>query len=273
MLIQAPGGEFVPFSYVADVERGRAYSIIKRRDSRRTVTVGVDVDPIGETGIIRAALDTTILPDLIKEFRGLSYSYQGRQADMPESISSLVIGSCGALFLIYFLLAIPLKSYVQPLIVMSAIPFGIVGAVLGHIAMGYNLSVMSMMGIVALSGVLVNDSLVLIDFANKERARGLSVYKAIHSAGKRRFLPIMLTTLTTFGGLAPMIFETSRQARFMIPMALSLGFGIIFATVIVLILIPSLVVIMDDIEKLLRLSWTQKKQTESLVATTSSRLG
>jgi multidrug efflux pump subunit AcrB len=268
MLIQAPSGEFVPFSYVADVERGRAYSIIKRRDSRRTVTVGVDVDPIGETGIIRAALDTTILPDLIKKFPGLSYSYQGRQADMQDSISSLVIGSCGALFLIYFLLAIPLKSYVQPLIVMSAIPFGIVGAVLGHIAMGYNLSVMSMMGIVALSGVLVNDSLVLIDFANKERARGLSVYKAIHSAGKRRFLPIILTTLTTFGGLAPMIFETSRQARFMIPMALSLGFGIIFATVIVLILIPSLVVIVDDIGKLLRLGWTQKKQTESLVTTT-----
>lgn len=193
MLIKTPDGEFVPLNYVADVERGRAYSIIKRRDSRRTVTVGVDVDPIGETGIIRGALDSTILPALAKEFPGLSYSYQGRQADMQDSMSSLIIGLGGALLIIYFLLAIPFKSYLQPFIVMSAIPFGIVGAVLGHMVMGYNLSIMSMMGIVALSGVLINDSLVLIDFANKERARGLSVYRAIHNAGKRRFRPILLT--------------------------------------------------------------------------------
>lgn len=251
MFIRTPDGDYVPLSYVAEMERGRAYSVIKRRDGRRTVTVGADVEPIGETGIVRTALDTTILPELVKIYPGLSYSYQGRQADMQESIGSLFLGLGGALLVIYFLLAIPFRSYVQPIIVMTAIPFGVVGAVLGHMVMGYNLSVMSMMGIVALSGVLVNDSLVLIDFANKERARGLSVYAAIHRAATRRFRPILLTTLTTFGGLAPMIFETSRQARFMIPMALSLGYGILFATLIVLVLIPCLVLVCDDLGRLL----------------------
>ena len=252
MLIQTPNGAYVPLSHVAEFERGRAYSVIKRRDGRRTVTVSVDVEPIGETGIVKTALNKQILPELAKAYPGLSYSYQGRQADMQDSMSALAYGLLAALGIIYFLLAIPFRSYVQPLIVMAAIPFGMVGAVLGHLIMGYNLSVMSMMGVVALSGVLVNDSLVLMDFANKQMAKGLSVYEAIHSAGKRRFRPILLTTLTTFGGLAPMIFETSRQARFMIPMALSLGFGIIFATVIILVLIPCLVMIVDDITALLK---------------------
>lgn len=272
MLIQAPNGEFVPLSYVADMERGRAYSIIKRRDGRRTVTVGANVEPIGETGIVRAALDRAILPELANKYPGLTYSYQGRQADMKESISSLILGLGGALLIIYFLLAIPFKSYVQPLIVMAAIPFGIVGAVLGHIVMGYNLSVMSMMGIVALSGVLVNDSLVLIDFTNKERARGKTAFEANYSAGRRRFRPIILTTLTTFGGLAPMIFETSRQARFMIPMALSLGFGILFATVIVLMLVPSLLVIVEDVTGLVRgLKAVGAKNTISVSTVKSDR--
>lgn len=258
MFIQAPNGEFVPLSYAADMERGRAYSIIKRRDGRRTVTVEADVEPIGETAIVRDALDSRILPQLAQDYPGLNYSYQGRQADMQESFSSLLYGFGGAVMIIYLLLAILFRSYLQPLIVMSAIPFGIVGAVIGHMLMGYNLSVMSMMGIVALSGVLVNDSLVLIDYANKQRAKGLSLYEAFHSAGKRRFRPIILTTLTTFGGLAPMIFESSMQARFMIPMALSLGYGIIFATVIILVLIPSLALIVDDIGTLVRATFSGK---------------
>lgn len=252
MLIQTASGDFVPLSSVAEIERGRAYSIIKRRQGRRTVTVGVDVQPIGETGMVKNALNKQILPELATAYPGLSYSYQGRQADMQDSMKALALGLLAALGLIYFLLAIPFKSYIQPLIVMAGIPFGLVGAVLGHLIMGYNLSVMSMMGVVALSGVLINDSLVLMDFANKQMAQGLSVYEAIHAAGKRRFRPILLTTLTTFGGLAPMIFETSRQARFLIPMALSLGFGIIFATAIILVLIPCLVVIVDDVSSLFR---------------------
>jgi multidrug efflux pump subunit AcrB len=143
----------------------------------------------------------------------------------------------------------PFRSYSQPLIVMVAIPFGIVGAVLGHLLMGYNLSLMSMMGIVALAGVVVNDSLVLIDYANRKRHEASGPAEAIRIAGLRRFRPIVLTTLTTFGGLAPMIFETSRQARFMIPMALSLGFGILFATVITLILVPCLYLLIEDIKQ------------------------
>ena len=141
------------------------------------------------------------------------------------------------------------------MIVMIAIPFGIVGAVIGHLIMGYSLSVISMMGIIALSGVVVNDSLVMIDYANQRRKEGLSAWQAIHAAGVRRFRPILLTTITTFGGLAPMIFEQSRQARFLIPMAISLGFGILFATAILLILVPSLYLAVED---LLRLGRTVK---------------
>ena len=148
------------------------------------------------------------------------------------------------------MLAIPLNSYIQPAIIMISIPFGLVGAVIGHLIMGYSLSVLSLFGIVALSGVVVNDSLVLIDFANQRRRQGQMVRDAIHDAAVHRFRPIMLTTVTTFGGLAPMIFETSRQARFLIPMAISLGYGIVFATVITLIIVPSVYLIIDDIRKL-----------------------
>jgi multidrug efflux pump subunit AcrB len=145
---------------------------------------------------------------------------------------------------------------------MISIPFGIVGAVLGHLVMGYSLSVISMMGIVALAGVVVNDSLILVDYANRRRREGLSPHDAVRAAGIRRFRPVLLTTLTTFGGLAPMIFETSRQARFMIPMALSLGFGIVFATVISLVLVPSLYLIAEDALWLLRAVLGSRKQEE-----------
>jgi multidrug efflux pump subunit AcrB len=247
LMIATPAGTFVPLRQVAEVERGRAYTTINRRDGRRTVTVTADVEPIGETGRIQAALDETILPQLVRDYPGLTHGYEGRQADMKESMQSLVGGFAMAVLAIYFLLAIPFRSYTQPLIVMISIPFGIVGAVLGHLLMGYNLSVMSMMGVVALAGVVVNDSLVLIDYANRRRQAGDRPREAVRTAGVRRFRPILLTTLTTFGGLSPMIFETSRQARFMIPMALSLGYGILFATVISLVLVPCLYVIVEDV--------------------------
>ena len=247
LMIRTPAGTFVPLVDIAEVARGRAYTTITRRDARRTVTVSADVEPIGETGQILATLNSTILPELARDYPGLSYGYEGRQADLKESMQSLVGGFALAMLGIYFLLAIPFKSYIQPLIVMVAIPFGMVGAVLGHLFMGYNLSLMSMMGIVALSGVVVNDSLILIDYANRMRAGGVEdPLTAIHAAGIRRFRPIILTTLTTFGGLAPMIFETSRQARFMIPMALSLGFGILFSTLVTLVLVPCLYMIIED---------------------------
>jgi multidrug efflux pump subunit AcrB len=248
LLIHTPSSSDVPLMQIASVKRGRAYTIINRRNGRRTVTVTADVDPISETALVQATLNSEILPKLVQDYPGLSYGYEGRQADFKESMQKLVSGFVLALLGIFVLLAIPFGSYSQPLIVMVAVPFGIVGAILGHIIMGYSLSIMSMMGIIALSGVVVNDSLLLIDYSNRLKKQGSSSFQAIHLAGIRRFRPIILTSLTTFGGLAPMIFETSRQARFMIPMALSLGYGILFSTAITLVLVPSLSMILEDIQ-------------------------
>ena len=247
LLIRTPAGTDVPLMQVADVDRGRSYTSITRRNGRRTVMVTANVEPIDQSGQVIDTLKAEILPQLMKDYPGLGFAWEGQQADMKESMQSLYWGFLLALGAIYAMLAIPFRSYIQPLIVMIAIPFGIVGAVLGHQLMGYSLSLMSMMGIVALSGVVVNDSLVLIDYSNRlVRNEGLSAFKAMHQAGVRRFRPIMLTTLTTFGGLSPMIFETSRQAKFMIPMALSLGFGILFSTLITLVIVPCLYVMLSD---------------------------
>ena len=164
---------------------------------------------------------------------------------MRRATSSLWGWFSLAVVVIYALLAVAFRSYIQPLIVLIAIPFGIVGAVLGHIILGYDLSLISLMGVIALSGVVVNDSLIMIDYANRNR-RDSSALEAIVQAGVRRFRPIMLTTLSTFGGLIPMIFETSLQAQYIIPMAISLGFGILFATAINLVLVPCIYVILDD---------------------------
>jgi multidrug efflux pump subunit AcrB len=252
LTIRTPSGRFVPLMHVAEVKRGHAYTAINRRNARRTVTVTADVEPMEETGQIMATINDAVLPQLVRDYPGLTYRYEGKQADMKESFQSLLGGFGIAMLAVYCLLAIPFRSYGQPLIVMVAIPFGMIGAVLGHLLMGYSLSLVSMMGIVALSGVVVNDSLVLIDYANRQRQAGASALEAIHRAGLRRFRPILLTTMTTFGGLAPMIFETSRQARFMIPMAISLGYGIVFATVITLVLVPCLYVIMEDVLGLIK---------------------
>ena len=243
LLITTSQGKYVPLMQVAEVERGRSYTSIDRRNARRTVTVTANATPDEEATLIQEKLSADILPRMSQKYPGLSYGFEGRQADMAESMGSLTSGFIIAILMIYVLLAIPFKSYFQPMIVMMAIPFGIVGAVLGHVIMGYgSLSIMSLMGIVALSGVVVNDSLVLISAANEMRKQNnLTAFEAIHQAGIRRFRPIMLTTLTTFGGLSPMIMETSRQARFMIPMAISLGFGILFATGITLVVCTMLV--------------------------------
>ena len=251
LLIMSPSGVEIPLLEAATPIRGRSYSTISRRDQRRTINVTADVNPPSQAGIVISTMEKEILPALIKKYPGLTYGYEGKQADMNESLQALIRGLLVALLGIYVLLAIPFKSYLQPLIVMVSIPFGIVGAVLGHLIMGYSLSILSVMGIIALAGVVVNDSLVLIDYANRLRLEGEGLRAAICNAGVRRFRPILLTTLTTFGGLAPMIFETSRQARFMIPMAISLGFGILFATLITLVLVPSLYVVVDDCKKIL----------------------
>ncbi len=252
MILRTPAGNEIPLRSAVSIHRGRAYTDINRRDSRRIVTVQADVQPRSKAGQVLASLKSETLSALQKKYPGLTFSFEGRQADQRDSMQSLMKGLLVALIVIYAMLAIPLNSYIQPLIIMAAIPFGIVGAVLGHMIMGYSLSVLSMFGVVALSGVVVNDSLVLIDFANRREQAGMSRRDAVHQAGIQRFRPIILTTLTTFGGLSPMIFETSRQARFLIPMALSLGYGILFATLITLVLVPSLYLIVDDVHKLIR---------------------
>ena len=250
MILRTPSGGEVPLHEVVALERGRADTSIERRNGRRVVTVSADVTPRSQAGQVMETLISDILPQLQARYPSLNYSFEGRQADRKESVQSLLRGLMIALIIIYAMLAIPLNSYIQPAIIMISIPFGLVGAVIGHLIMGYSLSVLSLFGIVALSGVVVNDSLVLIDFANQRRRQGIMVRAAIHDAAVHRFRPIMLTTVTTFGGLAPMIFETSRQARFLIPMAISLGYGIVFATLITLIIVPSVYLIIDDIRNI-----------------------
>ncbi|NCD33111.1 MAG: efflux RND transporter permease subunit [Spartobacteria bacterium] len=247
MLVRTPAGTFVPLAEVARVSLGRAYNTIERRDGRRIIEVTANVTPDSETDRVLADLRGTMLPELQTQFPGLSFSFEGKQADFRDSMKVLGIGFVLAMLGVYAALAIPFKSYIQPVIVMFSIPFGLVGAVIGHVIMGYSISIISMMGLVALSGVVVNDSLVLIDYANQMMRSGMNVRRAVMEAGIRRFRPIMLTTITTFGGLMPMIFETSMQARFLIPMAISLGYGILFATIITLIIVPSLYLIIHDI--------------------------
>lgn len=247
MIIKAPNGTEILLRDAVTITRGRAYTDINRRQGRRIVTVTADVNPRSQAGQILASVRSEYLPGLQQKYPGLTFSFEGRQADQRESMQALFRGLLMALLVIFAMLAIPLNSYVQPVIIMVAIPFGIVGAVIGHLIMGYSLSVLSMFGVVALSGVVVNASLVLIDFANRRRTSGMNALEAIHASAIHRFRPILLTTLTTFGGLAPMIFETSRQARFLIPMALSLGFGIVFATLITLILVPAFYMILEDL--------------------------
>ena len=234
---------------VISTEEGRSYTRIRRTNGRRVVDVTANVQPRSKVEQLSAELRATALPQMQQIYPGLSFSFEGRQADLRESVSSLMQGLLLALLALYGLLAVPFRSYVQPMIIMICIPFGLVGAVLGHLIMGYSLSLMSLFGIVALSGVVINDSLVLIHFANMLRRQGKSVLEAITLAGMHRFRPILLTTLTTFGGLSPMILETSRQARFLIPMAISLGFGLLFATLIILILVPCLYLVLEDTAK------------------------
>ncbi|HEX72686.1 MAG TPA: efflux RND transporter permease subunit, partial [Candidatus Hydrogenedentes bacterium] len=250
LLVRTPGGAYVPFREIAELSRGRAYTTIDRRNGRRIVQVSADITPRSRAGEVLADLRTTVMPQLMRQYSGLAYSFEGHQADIRESMGSLRVTFALALLAIYAMLAIPFRSYTQPFVVMLSVPFGIVGAFLGHLIMSYDLCIPSMFGIVALSGIVVNDSLVLIDFANRrERQDGFSCRDAIHAAAIQRFRPVILTSLTTFGGLAPMIFETSRQAKFLIPMALSLGFGILFATVITLIIVPSVYLTVEDVRR------------------------
>jgi len=248
LVIHTPNGGEAPLLDVAEIVKNTAFTSINRRDGRRVVNVSADVEPKRAVSQVIEALKTDVLPRLREDFPGITWSFEGGDAEMRRATTSLWGSFILALGVIYALLAIAFRSYTQPLVVLAAIPFGIVGAVLGHILLGYDLSLVSFMGVIALSGVVVNDSLIMIDYANRFRG-SRSAREAIAQAGMRRFRPILLTTLTTFGGLMPLIFEKSLQAQYIIPMAISLGFGILFATAIILLLVPSLYLILDDLRR------------------------
>jgi multidrug efflux pump subunit AcrB len=253
LMIWTKTGKEVPLNEVVHVAHGRAYTEINRHNGRRDVQVKANVIPKSKAGEILNDLEATELKRLMAQNPGLQYSFQGQAADMSESMGSLTISFIFALLAIYILLAIPLQSYILPLIVISSIPFGVIGAIFGHLLMGYDLSIISVLGIVSLAGIVANDSLILIDQAlTLKKHNHKSPIETIKAAAIQRFRPIILTTFTTFFGLMPMILETSRQARMLIPMAISIGFGILFATMITLILIPSLYVVVDDVRNLLR---------------------
>ncbi len=249
MRIRTPGAGELPLAQAAIITPGVGYSEINRTDRRRVIDITANVDKKrANAEEILADLQATVLRQLTTDYPGLQYNLEGEARERRDSMRSMMNGFLLALFVIYALLAIPFRSYSQPLLIMSAIPFGIVGAVLGHWIMGFNLSMLSIFGIVALSGVVVNDSLLLVDQVNRERAAGKAVLEAVLFSGCRRFRPIILTSVTTFFGLFPMLMETSVQAQFLIPMAISLGFGIMFSTLITLVLVPVFYMILADIQ-------------------------
>ncbi|MFN3201649.1 MAG: efflux RND transporter permease subunit [Bradymonadia bacterium] len=259
LIIRTPAGGEVPLGQAATLKLGKAYTRIKRVDGRRALNVTAEVEEgKANANEIVAKVKATILPELVEEVPGLTYGFEGQQREQAESGKSLAIGFMGALIAIWALLAVPLRRYTQPFVIMSVIPFGFIGAVIGHAVLGYNLSMISIMGVIALAGVVVNDSLVLVVAVNEMRDEGVKAFDAAVAGGVRRFRPILLTSLTTFFGLMPMIFETSMQAKFLIPMAVSLGFGVLFATFIVLLLVPSLYMIFEDIYSVIR--WLRGKQ-------------
>ena len=271
MRVRTPDGGEVPFSQVALVEPGRGFASIRRIDRSRAVNVTASIDPqVASTAALIGDLRERILPAMRTEFPDVFYTFRGTQEAQEEAISGLRVGFLLALIMIFGLLAIPLRSYAQPLIIMGAIPFGLVGALWGHMLMGLDVTFMTLLGLVALTGVVVNDSLIMVDFINRERdvpagsgdptgrppdgsepaPNGLE--QAIRQAGSQRFRPIVLTSLTTFAGLVPMLADRSMQAAFFIPMAASLAFGVLFATFITLFLVPVAYAILDDLQRLPR---------------------
>ena len=249
MLINTPSGGKVPLSHVATLKPGKSASAITRIDRYRTINVTADVDKNATNMTTLNADLNQFLTELMSKYPGVSYSLEGEAREQADSFSSLAWGLVFVFFIIYCLLAIPFKSYVQPIIVMSVIPFGAIGAIIGHWIMGMDLTIMSILGLMALIGVVVNDSLVLVDFINAKVRSGIKAYDAVLIAAQSRFRPVMLTSLTTFIGLMPLLFEKATQAQFLIPMAVSLGFGIIFATFITLILVPVNYLLVEDIKK------------------------
>ena len=252
MWIRTPDGKEVPFYQVADISIGQGFSTITRVNQKRAITVSADIDSEKvESRKIVTEMNESSIPEILSNYPSVKYGMEGASKEQADFLRQLAIAGVGALFLIYCLIAIPTKSYVQPLVIMSVIPFGIIGAIAGHWLLGKTINMMSIYGFIALSGVVVNDSLIMVDFINKGKSSARRMIEIVMQAGTQRFRAILLTSLTTFFGVFPLYFETSLQAQFIIPMAISLGFGIVFATVITLFLIPALYLIKEDIQGLM----------------------
>ncbi|OQX39104.1 MAG: hypothetical protein B0D91_02370 [Oceanospirillales bacterium LUC14_002_19_P2] len=254
--IRTANGDAVPLEEVAELERGQGYVSIRRLDGKRSIAVSADVDTSRlEPTTVIDDINNVFMPEMLKRYPGIEHGLEGASLEEQKTLSKLSQAGLLALFMIYALIAIPLRSYTQPFIIMSIIPFGLIGAVFGHGVLGLNLSMLSIYGLIALAGVLVNDSLILVDFINRGREAGMRLRDAVLQAGENRFRAIILTSLTTFLGLVPILLEKSLQAQFVIPMAVSLGFGILFATVITLFLIPALYMMRDDLATVRHRVW------------------
>jgi len=246
MHIRTSSGQAISIGEVADITLGLGLTAIERLDRKRTVTVTAEVEAEKiQSGDVVSDVRKNLVPELLSKYPSVQFRLSGGTQEQSDYYGKMAVGGLAALFMIYGLLAVPLRSYIQPIVIMSVIPFGFIGAVIGHVIFDMAVNILSLFGIIALAGVVVNDSLILVEFANRGKAENLSAEDAILNAGKKRFRAILLTTLTTFVGLFPLLFETSVQAQFVIPMALSLSFGILFASTITLVLIPCLYLVVE----------------------------
>lgn len=248
MMIRTADGKEIPFNQVAETQLSESYASINRINGLRAINITAKVNKeIAEPRKILKDFERENLPQILSQYKDLTYQLDGSSKSENQSLMSLLKGFVLSIFVIYALMAIPLKSYTQPLIIMSIIPFGIIGALIGHLLLGLSVNILSLCGIVALAGVVINDSLILVDFINRGINKGLIASQAVIQASCNRFRAILLTSLTTFVGLIPIILEKSLQAKVVIPMATSLAFGILFSTLVTLILVPALYIIWQDI--------------------------
>lgn len=246
--IRTSDGRQIPLTEVAEITRSRSYSLIRRVDRKRVITVSSDIDEgFGNASQIVSDLRAGFLPELMRRYPGLRYDLEGQEKRTQESLESLKQGFSLAIMAIFLLLATQFRSYIQPVIIMVAIPFGLIGAIGGHLVMGLPFTIISIFGVVALSGIVVNDSLILIDFINRSQRDGKAITEAVIESGRSRFRPVLLTSVTTIAGLFPLLLERSFQAQFLIPMAVSITFGLLAATLLTLIYVPALYLIVDDV--------------------------
>jgi multidrug efflux pump subunit AcrB len=249
--IRLSDGTAVPFPSVAKAEIERGAASLMRIDRERRVLVTADLDEgVANAAEIAEVIRTELMPGVLARYPDVAWGFQGEQKERQEAMGSLRIAALVALLSIFILIAVPLRSYLQAIVIMLTIPFGYVGAVFGHWVFDFQMSFLSMIGIMACAGVVVNDSLVLVTFMNRLREAGHGVREAAVLAGGRRFRPIMLTSLTTFVGLVPVMLETSTQAQFVIPMAISLAWGVLVATAFTLFLIPAAMLVVEDVKNL-----------------------